>query len=54
MDQTGWSMKPMQEMKSLIQRRRLPGAKSGLLCFDEVKIKEGIVYEPHTGELIGE
>lgn len=54
MDKSGWSMKPMKEMERLIVKNKLPRARSGFVSFDEVKIKEGVVFDPHTGELIGE
>lgn len=30
-----------------------PRGKYGVVSFDEVKVKEGLVYDPHSLELIG-
>ena len=51
---TGWSQKVINEMNNALTDRGAPAhAKCGLLAFDEVKIKEGIVYDSNTGKLIG-
>ena len=31
-----------------------PKGKDGILSFDECKIKEGLVLDPHSNELVGE
>lgn len=49
---SGWSRDLVEEMKNAMMGQP-PRAKYGILSFDEVKIKEGLVYDPHTGELIG-
>ena len=54
MDKSGWSMKPMKEMERLIVKNKLPRARSGFVLFYEVKIKEGVVFDPYTGEITGE
>ena len=41
----------MSQLKEEADKK--PMSKYGVICFDEVKIKEGVVYNPHTAELIG-
>ena len=51
---SGWKESIVEQMKKSMEEMKLPPkAKYGILCFDEVKVKEGVVYNPHTGDLIG-
>ena len=52
MSGTGWKEEIMTQLKEEADKK--PMSKYGVICFDEVKIKEGVVYNPHTAELIGE
>ena len=53
--QSGWQMSNLQEMQFQFQRCSSPSNAShiGALAFDEVKIKEGLVFDPSTWELVG-
>lgn len=52
-EDTGWDFKIVEEMRSIVEEKRLPRANAGLISFDELKIKEGVVYCPHTQTLVG-
>jgi len=52
--QSGWNTSTVAAMKDKIKKLQLgKSAKIGALIFDEVKIKEGLVFDPSTWELIG-
>lgn len=51
-DETGWTTHLMEGLAEAIKCLK-PNAKKGVLSFDEVKIKEGLVFDPHSGNIIG-
>lgn len=51
--QSGWSREIVQEMKAAFNVEKPSQGRHGIISFDEVKIKEGVVQDPHTGRLIG-
>ena len=44
-------VKDLRDTMSLL--RLPPKARYGIVCFDEIKVKEGIALNPHTGDLVG-
>ena len=50
--ESGWSDKITQGLTRAMAHLP-PKSKYGILSFDEVKVKEGLIYNPHTGDLIG-
>ena len=52
--QSGWQSKHLQNMLNRFKSAKISNRdKLGMLVFDEVKIKEGLVSDPSTWELIG-
>ena len=51
----GWSETTVKELQAAMATARVPPkGKYGILSFDECKIKEGLVLDPHSNELVGE
>ena len=51
---SGWHSSTIQAMKDRLEKMKAPKhAKLGGLFFDEVKIKEGLVFDSSTWELVG-
>ena len=51
---SGWQSKHLQNMLNRFKSAKISNcSKLGMLVFDEVKIKEGLVFDPSTWELIG-
>ena len=51
---SGWQTSVFQRMKSSCEQQNIPNVgKLGALIFDEVKIKEGLLFDPSSWELIG-
>ena len=51
---SGWKESIVEQMKKSMEEMKLPPkATYGFLWFDEEKVKEGVVYNPRTGDLIG-
>ena len=51
---SGWQTSVFQRMKSSCEQQNVPNVgKLGALIFDEVKIKEGLLFDPSSWELIG-
>ena len=51
---SGWQTSVFQRMKSSCEQQTVPNVgKLGALIFDEVKIKEGLLFDPSSWELIG-
>eukprot|EP00112_Aurelia_sp_Birch-Aquarium-sp1_P004779 Seg1542.3 transcript_id=Seg1542.3/GoldUCD/mRNA.D3Y31 product="Transposable element P transposase" protein_id=Seg1542.3/GoldUCD/D3Y31 len=51
---SGWKLSQMDEMKKRIQEKKLPeSAYLGGIFFDEVKVKEGLVFDASNWELVG-
>ena len=51
---SGWQLSVLNGMRSSYNEQKLPEVgKLGALIFDEVKIKEGLLFDPSTWELIG-
>ena len=51
---SGWHSKHLQNMLNRFKSAKISNCgKLGMLVFDEVKIKEGLVFDPSTWELIG-
>ena len=51
---SGWNTENIKVMKDKIEKLKLKqSAKIGAFSFDEVKIKEGLLFDPSTWELIG-
>ena len=51
---SGWQSKHLQNMLNRFKSAKISNyGKLGMLVFDEVKIKEGLVFDPSTWELIG-
>ena len=52
--QSGWQSKHLQNMLNRFKTATISNhGKLGMLVFDEVKVKEGLVFDPSTWELIG-
>ena len=51
-DEAGWTPQLLSGLSEIINQMK-PIAKYGILSFDEVKIKEGLVFDPHSGALVG-
>lgn len=52
---SGWNQTYVTQMKEALEQQKVNGwGKYGMICFDEVKIKEGVVYNPHSGKLVGQ
>ena len=49
----GWDNHGEEIQQAMKAANVPPRAKYGMICFDEVKIKEGLVYDTHSLELIG-
>ena len=49
----GWDNHGEEIQQAMKAANVPPRAKYGMICFDEVKIKEGLVYDPHSLEQIG-
>lgn len=50
----GWPKCLVNELKAAMTAANVPPkAKYGFLAFDEIKVEEGLVYDPHSGLLIG-
>ena len=50
----GWTTKTIAELKAAMTAASLPPkGKYGILSFDECKVKEGLVLDPHSNELVG-
>lgn len=54
MSTSGWNRELIEEMKSVYNKDGIERGRHGIISFDEVKIKEGLIYDPHGGSLIGE
>ena len=51
---SGWQTSVFQGMQSSCEQQKVPNVgKLGALIFDEVKIKEGLLFDPSSWELIG-
>lgn len=51
---SGWQLSVLEAMRNIFLDKKIPEAgKFGGLFFDEVKIKEGLLFDPSSWELIG-
>lgn len=51
---SGWDVKYVDQLCQAMELHQASSwSKYGLICFDEVKVKEGVIYNPHTGKLVG-
>ncbi|XP_019643730.1 PREDICTED: uncharacterized protein LOC109484810 [Branchiostoma belcheri] len=51
---SGWHISSLQRMRETFHVKKIkPHGNVGFLAFDEVKIKEGLIWEPNTNRLVG-
>ena len=48
------SNKVIEELKKVYDVCNIERGRHGILSFDEVKVKEGVVLDPHTLSFVGE
>lgn len=51
-DEAGWTESLFNGLVEVMKDLK-PISKYGIISFDEVKVKEGLVFDPHGGTLIG-
>ena len=51
--ESGWHRDTIRQMREVFEQKGIERGRHGILSFDEVKIREGIVYDPHTGTFTG-
>ncbi|XP_078679497.1 uncharacterized protein LOC144915125 [Branchiostoma floridae x Branchiostoma belcheri] len=51
---SGWHISSLQRLRETFHVKKIkPHGNVGFLAFDEVKIKEGLIWEPNTNRLVG-